>query len=112
MLKCWKAAYYIHGYGELMGLLGLLALLGTVGHMIYMSVFVDFSHSMLWFLCLPLGMGMISETMVQASWVMVRRRGFEYDCDNRTSSWIEDGQRVTYKYARQGVAAGAASRRH
>ena len=112
MLKCWKTAYYIHGYGELIGFLGLLTLLGTVGYLIYIAIFANFSHSMWWFLCLPLGMGIISETMVQASWVMVSRRGFEHDCDNRTASWIEDDQRVTYTYTQESVAADAASRRH
>ena len=112
MLKCWKTAYHIHGCGELIGFLGLFTLLVTVGYMIYTAIFADFSHSMWWFLCLPLGMGIISETMVQVSWAMVTRRGYEYDYENRAASWIEDGQRVTYKYAQQGAAADAASQRH
>ena len=101
MLKCWKTAYYVRGYGELVGFLGLLVLLGTIGYLIYVAIFSDFSHSMWWWLGLPLAMGMISEAMVLVSWVMVRGRRFEYDYDNRTASWVEGGQRVTYKYTQQ-----------
>jgi hypothetical protein len=112
MQRCWKTAYLVHGYGELVGFLGLLALLGTIVYLAYQGIFGSFNSSMWWLFCVPFGMGVISETMVQASWVMVARRGFEYDYDDRVASWLEEGQRVTYKYAQEGDAMDDASRRH
>lgn len=110
MLKCWKAAYYLHGYGELVGFLGLLTLFGTIAYMLYIAIFADFSHSTWWLLCVPLGMGVLSELMVFVSWFMVGRRGFAYDYDTRTASWVENGQTVTYRYVHPGTATDGTSR--
>jgi len=101
MRKCWKTAYLVHAYGELVGFLGLLTLLITVGYMVYSAIFVGFRHSMWWLLCVPFGIGIVSEVMVRTSWAMVERRGFEYDYRNRVSSWVEDGQTVSYRYAQE-----------
>ena len=101
MKRCWKTAYLVHAYGELVGFLGLLTLLITVGYMIYSAIFVEFRYSMWWLLSVPFGIGIISEVMVQASWAMVARRGFRYDYHNRVASWVEGGQTVTCKYGQE-----------
>jgi hypothetical protein len=112
MLKCWKAAYLVHGYGEVIGFIGILVLLGTVGYMIYVASFGSFSYTTWLLLCVPFGFGVVSEIMVQASWSMVARRGFDYDYNSRISSWIENGERVEYTYAQHGAAADATTQRH
>jgi len=101
MQKCWLLGYNIHGVGELIGFIGLLTLAGTIGYMIYIAVFGSFASSTWLLLLIPIGMGVISEIMVQASWMMVSRRGFKYDYEKREASWIENGERVTYRYAQE-----------
>ena len=108
MKKCMPLGYSIHGIGELFGFLGLLSLLGAVGCMIYLAVTGSFTASIWWLLAIPFGMGIVSEFMVQLSWYMVSKRGFDYDYEKREASWIKNGQRVHYKYV-QGNAAGRAN---
>jgi hypothetical protein len=110
MQKCWPLAYLIHGYGELLGFLGLLGLLGVFGYAIYVGIFHGLGAITWWFLAVPFGAGIISEIMVQSSWIMVGKRGFKYDYETRTASWDENGEHITYKYAQQGNARDRASR--
>jgi len=107
MQKCWPLGYNIHGIGELIGFLGLLALLGAVAYMSYAGLAGSFTSRTWLLLLIPFGMGIISEVMVQTSWAMVARRGFEYDYDKRMASWIDNGKRVTYQYAQQGNSPDA-----
>jgi len=107
MQKCWPAAYNIHTIGELIGFSGLIVLLYMFGYMIYLGVTGRFTWGMLLLLGIPIGIGVISEVMVQVSWKMVARRGFEYDYENRESSWIKGGKRIKYNYTRQGNASDA-----
>jgi hypothetical protein len=109
MQKCWPLAYNIHAAGEFIGFVGLLDGLGTIGYMIYIAIFGDFTTSMWFLLLMPFGMGITSEVMVQSSWVMVAKRGFQYDYDKCEASWIQDGKRVSYQYAQQGGVSGASS---
>ncbi len=106
MQKCTSFGYSLHGYGELIGFLGLLALVVTVGYMVFLAVIGSFGSSSWWLLSIPFGMGIISEVMVQISWMIAKTCGFEYDYEKREASWIEDGKRTYYKYAQQGNAEG------
>jgi hypothetical protein len=47
---------------------------------------------------MQIGMGVASEIMVQTSWAMVSKRGFEYDYENREASWVENGKLVYFRY--------------
>jgi len=100
MLKCWRLAYNIRAIGELIGFVGLLTLVGSVGCLIYIAVFRNFTAAAWLLLAVPFGMGLVSEIMVQISRTMVARRGFQYDSEKREASWMENGQRVTYRYGR------------
>jgi hypothetical protein len=97
--KCYPLAYDIRAIGELIGFLGLLVLLGTFGWMVYLSTADDLSVRSWWLLTVPVGLGLVSETLVQTSWAMVTKRGFKYDYDKREASWDHDGKRVVYRYA-------------
>jgi len=99
MQKCWLLGYNIHGVGELIGFIGLLTLPVTIAYMLYIAIFGDFAASTWLLLLIPFGMGVVSEVMVQVSWAMVSKRGFNYDHEKREASWIENGRRVTYQYA-------------
>ena len=111
MQRCCPLAYDIHAIGELIGFLGLLVLFGTFGWMVFLRTVGGFTVQSWWLLALPFGIGSVSELLVQASWVMVTRRGFQYDYDKREASWDHDGKRLVYRYAQQdGQPDGAGGR--
>jgi hypothetical protein len=101
MQRCYPLAYEIHAVGELIGILGLLALLGTLGWMAFQRTVGGFTVQSWWLLAVPFGIGIVSEVLVQASWIMVTRRGFKYDYDKKEASWDHGGKRVVYRYTRQ-----------
>jgi hypothetical protein len=45
----------------------------------------------------PFGLGVASEVLIQLSWWLALRRGFRYDAERREASWLEAGERRTYK---------------
>jgi hypothetical protein len=92
MQKCCPRAYEIHAVGELIGFLGLLVLFCTLA-------WIAIARQSWWLLAIPLGVGIVSEALVQASWTMVARRGFKYDYGTSEASWDQDGKRVVYRYA-------------
>jgi hypothetical protein len=95
--KCTPIGYMLHGIAELIGFGGLLLLLALpVGWKRFAETF---QTSPWWLLVVPLGLGIISEALFQYSWWLALRKGFRYDHDRREASWIEGGERRTYKYA-------------
>lgn len=107
MRKCWALGYYVREIGELIGFLGILSLLGAIGYVVYVANFGEFSTSIWLILLIPFGLGMVSEFLVQASWAMVSKRGFKYDYEQREASWVENGERVSYRYTSEADVEGA-----
>lgn len=101
MQKCHPLGYALRGVGELIGVLGLLGLLGVIGWLIFAS------ERSWWLLAVPFGVGIVSEGMVQASWIMAAKRGFKYDYEKSEASWDVDGNRISYKYARRESSSAA-----
>lgn len=107
MQKCSPVAYAFHAYGELLGFTGLLTLLGTIGYIAFTAILGDYTNAVWLLLLLPLSVGIASEVLVQLSWAMVSKRGFQYDYDEREARWLEDGESATYKHASQADAPEA-----
>ena len=99
--KCTPLGYTLHVIAELLGFIGLLSLLGVGVYLAYRGLSQSFHPSLLWLLAIPFGLGLIGQTLYQFSWVMASRRGFDYDYDKAEASWIENGERVTYKWKAQ-----------
>ena len=96
MQACSPRAYELHGFGELVGFVGLLALFGTLAA-------YAVAKGLSWrLLAIPFGIGIVSEVLVQLSWRMVDRHGFEYDFNTHEATWMRDGKRVTYRSPEQG----------
>lgn len=96
--KCTPAGYALHGIAELIGFAGLLMLLAVLGFLSWKGLAGAFRVSLLWLLAPPLGLGIVSEALFHFSWLLARRKGFRYDYERREASWLESGERLTYKY--------------
>jgi hypothetical protein len=101
-LKCTPLGYRLHLVSDLIGFAGLLSLLGSVGLLIYRGFLGTFQPSLLWLLVVPVGLGIIGSALFDLSWRLAWKRGYEYDAESRTASWIEGGERRTYNYTRDG----------
>jgi hypothetical protein len=92
-MKCSKVAYSLHGIADYIGLLGLVFLIGiSIAKVLYGS-----SVSW-WYFSIPFIVSLIGWFVLQLSWLLVIRRGFKYDYDEREASWIENGVRITFKF--------------
>jgi hypothetical protein len=96
--KCTPMGYNLHVIAELLGFIGLLLLLGVCVHLGYRASCNSFDKSLYWELTIPFGFAIISRALYHFSWFLASRRGFEYDYDKREASWIENGERVTYRW--------------
>jgi hypothetical protein len=96
--KCTPFGYAIHLIAEMIGFVGLLVLIGTSVYLAYRGIAGTFDASLFWLLAVPFGLGIISEVLYQCSWVLALMKGFQYDFERREASWMEKGQRRSYKY--------------
>lgn len=96
--KCTPMGSVLHGIGELIGFLGLLALLAFAIWLGWSWMRGSFRAALWWWVALPLGMGILSEVVVQYSWWLAFKKGFRYDGDKRESSWMDGGERQTYRW--------------
>jgi len=95
--RCTRLGYALHTISDLMGFIALLLLLGTAAYLGYRGIVGGFHASLLLLLPIPFGLAIVSSILYRFSWVVAHRRGFHYDYDSREASWLEDGQRRTYK---------------
>jgi len=96
--RCTRLGYALHALSDLIGSVALVLLLSTVASLGYRGIIGTFRAGLLWLLAIPFGAAVVGSILYQLSWVVAYRRGFHYDYDSREASWLEDGQRRTYKY--------------
>jgi hypothetical protein len=96
--KCTPLGYAIHTISDIIGLIGLLLLLGTGVYLSYRGVAGTFRTSLLWLFVIPFVLAFIGSALYRYSWMLAQKKGFRYNYDTREASWIENGQRQTYKW--------------
>jgi hypothetical protein len=96
--KCTPIGYALGGVGELIGFLGLLVLFVVPAVLAWQWWVGTFDSSLFWLFALPFGLGVASEVLVQVFWWLALRKGFKYDYERHESSWVEAGERQTYRY--------------
>jgi hypothetical protein len=96
--KCTPSGYALHVISDLIGIVGLLLLLGTGVYLGYRGIVGNFRTGLLWLFVVPFAIAFIGSAMYRYSWMLAHKRGFRYDCDACEASWIENGQRQTYKW--------------
>lgn len=96
--KCTPLGYWLHGFADVIGLIGLLLLLGIAAYLAYRGLSQSFHASLFWLLPIPFGVGFIGQMLFLFSWSLAYRRSFEYDYEKAEASWVENGERVSYKW--------------
>jgi hypothetical protein len=96
--ECTPFGYILHGIADLLGLLGLILLLGTIAYLIYRRFSGTFHPSLLWFLTVPFGLGILGWVIFNYSWFLADKKGFQIDSETGEAIWTEDGQHKTYKW--------------
>ena len=102
--KCTPVGYALHVIAELIGLAGLLLLLVTLGGWAWKAFQGAFHASMLWWVVVPLAVGLLSEVLMALSWRLAVRKQFVYDDRRGEASWMQDGSRITYRYSSESPA--------
>jgi hypothetical protein len=97
--KCTPLGYRLHGIAEGLGFIGFFLIIAICAYLGYRRYTGSFKPSLFWLFALPLGMGIVGEFLYWLSWRLAFKRGFQYNYETREASWIENGQRLTYKYA-------------
>jgi len=77
--KCTPTGYAFRAIGELIGFLGLLFLFVVPAVLVWRRWAGTFDASLFWLFAVALGLGVVSEVMVQFSWWLAHRKGFKYD---------------------------------
>jgi len=103
--RCTPRGYALHAISDLIGLLGLLLLLASGAYLGYRGMVGTFRPGLLWLFAVPFGLAIVSSALFHYSWALARRKGFRYDYDAREASWIENGERQTYKSTAESDAA-------
>jgi hypothetical protein len=97
--KCTPIGYRLHVIAEFIGFVGILLLLAAAVVLVFKWFAGTFHASLLWLLAMPFSLGIISEALIQYSWWLALRKGFHYDYERREASWMDAGERRTYKYS-------------
>lgn len=95
--KCTPLGYALHAISDLIGFIGLLLLLGIGAYLGYRGIAGTFRTNLFWLFVVPFALAIIASALYRYSWALARKRGFRYDYDTREASWIENGERRTYK---------------
>lgn len=97
--RCTPVGYALHGVGQLFGFFALFLLLVVIVYVPYRAVIGEFNRLLLWLLLAPFVIGLLGRGIVTASWLLARRKRFQYDYERRVARWVEDGVERTYTYA-------------
>lgn len=95
---------------ELIGFVGFLLLVVAPVILVREWLTGGSRASLIRWLVVPFGFGIVSEVLFQLSWWLALRKGFHYDDEQGEASWIEAGERRTFKFSGQTPTAGAGTR--
>jgi hypothetical protein len=98
MQKCTPFGYALRVAADLIGIVGLLVLLVVPVLWLVLAIVGAFQTWHFWLIGVPFSIGLVSELLFQCSWKLALRRGFQYDFDERQASWLEAGERHTFKW--------------
>jgi hypothetical protein len=97
--RCTPTGYALHVFADLLGFIGLLVLLPAPFFIAWRWLGGTFRTYHLWLLAVPIAIGLASEAIYRYSWRLALSRGFSYNPERREASWLEAGERRTYRFA-------------
>ena len=95
---CTPLGYKLHVISDIIGFFGLLLLLGIFAYLGYRGFTGAFHLGLFWLIAIPIGIGILGSFIYRYSWILAARKQWMYNYENREASWMEDGQRRTYKW--------------
>lgn len=97
-MKCTPMGYKLHGISDGLGFLGLLCFIGLIIFLTVLGFRGSFKYSYLWLFLIPFCLDVLATLLHAHSWRMAEKNGFEYNFESREAGWIEDGERIVYKW--------------
>jgi 4-hydroxybenzoate polyprenyltransferase len=95
--KCTPLGYKLHGIAELLGFIGLVIFVIVCIYLWVRHSIGMFNTYQFWWMAIPIGIGIVAETLYVYSWRLAARKGFQYDYKTGEASWIDDGERQTLR---------------
>ncbi len=96
--KCTPRGYWLHAVSDLVGFFALLLLLVTLVYLWVRNSSGTFHDSLWWLLAVPFGVALGGSLLYGYSWRLAEKKGFRYDYKTCEASWLEDGQRIVFKW--------------
>ena len=96
--RCNPKGYQLHGISDVVGILSLLALFAFFPLKIALSKFLPSLEISNYFMFLPFITAIIGNILHSHSWKMLEDKDFHYDPENSVVTWVENNEKVTYKY--------------
>jgi len=96
--KCTPRGYRLHLVSDLVGFFALFLLLATFVYLRFRSALGSFHESLWWLLAVPLAVALGGTLLHRYSWQLAERKGFQYDYETCEASWLEDGQKIVFKW--------------
>lgn len=103
--KCTPLGYALHVCADVLGFSGFLVFFISGAMLLWKAVTGGFRLPQLGMLAIGVGLGIFSEVLYQLSWWLAHRKGFQYDDSRCEASWLEGGERLTYRYAAEAFTA-------
>lgn len=97
-MKCTPTGYRLHVLSDFLGFLGLICLISVAISLVVLKLRGDFSSDKLLFFSIPLILDILSTLLYHFSWKLADVKGFEYNGETSEASWVEKGERITYRW--------------
>jgi len=99
-MKCTPLGYKLHGISDGLGFLGLLCFLGIIIFLAISGFRGSFTLSRLWLFLIPFCLDVLATVLHAYSWHLAKKNGFQYNYETREACWLEDGERIVYKWTK------------
>ena len=95
--RCTPWGYRLRGVAELIGYTGLLLLVSAPVYAVFDWLREQPTQG--WLMAgIACSLGVVSQLLFRGSGWLATRKQFHYDDDRNEASWIEHGERVTYRW--------------
>lgn len=98
MRACTRSGYALRSWGDFLGFCGLILLLVIPIYLAVQFFRHQFSVHDFWFLLTPFAVAVIGRVLFEMGWGLAAKKGYKYDSQTMTVTWIEDGHEKSFAY--------------